>query len=251
MSDGPRMRPLSDEALLAAWEEGAEASLADRVCALLHHALPEGQREAVDGWPVGTREGALLDAHAATFGERIDALAWCPACEEPLELELTAAALRAGRPPLDEERDLAFEACGHRVRFRPANAADLLAAAACADPDEARLVLVERCVLSASRSGAAMAAAALPAEVLEELSERMAAADPQADVRLAMACPACGHRWTAPFDCGDFLWREVEGRAGDLLGEVASLAAAYGWDERRILAMSPSRRRVYLELVGA
>jgi hypothetical protein len=78
----------------------------------------------------------------------------------------------------------------------------------------------------------------------------MADADPQADVRLALDCPACGHNFLAAFDVAAYLWSEVNAWAYRLLGEVHSLASAYGWREEDILAMSPWRRRVYLEMVG-
>lgn len=78
----------------------------------------------------------------------------------------------------------------------------------------------------------------------------MAEAEPQADVQLALACPACGHRWLATFDVVSYFWSEVNAWAYRVLGEVHTLAFAYCWREEDILAMSPWRRRVYLEMVG-
>ena len=78
----------------------------------------------------------------------------------------------------------------------------------------------------------------------------MAAADPQADVELALSCPACGHAWPAAFDIASFLWTEVDAWARVLLHEIHALASAYGWREADILALSPRRRRAYLELIG-
>ena len=43
----------------------------------------------------------------------------------------------------------------------------------------------------------------------------------------------------------------IAGRALRLLGHVHALARAYGWREADILAMSPARRQVYLDLAGA
>jgi len=34
----------------------------------------------------------------------------------------------------------------------------------------------------------------------------------------------------------------------DLLGDVAELAAAFGWSESEVLALSEARRRAYLDL---
>jgi hypothetical protein len=47
-----------------------------------------------------------------------------------------------------------------------------------------------------------------------------------------------------------YFWSEINAWAYRLLGEVHSLASAYGWREEDILAMSPWRRHVYLEMVG-
>jgi len=52
------------------------------------------------------------------------------------------------------------------------------------------------------------------------------------------------------FDILTYLWSEIEDWAQRLLLEVHTLALAYGWSERDILAMSPRRRRLYLEMVG-
>jgi hypothetical protein len=91
----------------------------------------------------------------------------------------------------------------------------------------------------------------LPADVLGAVEDQMAAADPQADVRLALSCPACGHQWQEVFDIVSFLWGEVQAWALRLLREVHTLASAYGWSEADILALSPQRRQMYLEMVGA
>ena len=76
-------------------------------------------------------------------------------------------------------------------------------------------------------------------------------ADPQASVRLALTCPACAHGSERPFDVVAYLWIEVDAWARRTLAEVHALAAAYGWSEREILALSARRRQLYLELVRA
>ena len=43
----------------------------------------------------------------------------------------------------------------------------------------------------------------------------------------------------------------LEKPPGATLAEVHALAAAYGWTEAEVLALSAARRRAYLELVGA
>jgi hypothetical protein len=47
-----------------------------------------------------------------------------------------------------------------------------------------------------------------------------------------------------------FLWAAIDARAHLVAGEVHTLAEAYGWSEPAILAQSPARRRLYLEVLG-
>ena len=115
--------------------------------------------------------------------------------------------------------------------------------------DRARERLLERCVLDArDPNGAAMAARALPQAVLAELAKQMESADPGAVVELSFDCPACHHSWQEVFDISSFLWREIHAWAQRTLRDVHMLARAYGWGEADVLALSPTRRQVYLEL---
>ena len=81
------------------------------------------------------------------------------------------------------------------------------------------------------------------------VAERMAEADPHAGIELALSCPGCGHHWLAPFDIAQFVWSEVDAWARRTLYDVHVLAGAYGWRESDVLALSPRRRQLYLEMV--
>src|SRR6185312_12716599 len=107
-----------------------------------------------------------------------------------------------------------------------------------------RSVLLERCVVEAP-SGVTD----LSPSVLDAIVAQMGEADPQAVVDLSLECPACEFSWSLPFDIAGYLWSEVEDLVHRLFGEVHMLASAYGWSEREILAMSPLRRRIYLDMV--
>ena len=74
--------------------------------------------------------------------------------------------------------------------------------------------------------------------------------DPQANVQMNLSCVRCGKHWQAVFDIESFLWSEINRWAERLLLEVHQLARAYGWREADILAMSPHRRRFYLDMLG-
>ena len=47
-----------------------------------------------------------------------------------------------------------------------------------------------------------------------------------------------------------FFWAELSTQARRLLGEVHTIASAYGWREAEILALSARRRHYYLELIS-
>ena len=50
-------------------------------------------------------------------------------------------------------------------------------------------------------------------------------------------------------DIGEFFWQEIAALAQRLVGEVTTLAAAYGWSESEILGMGSARRKLYIEAI--
>lgn len=244
------MRALSGPALLAAWEEGRAHGPAGRAAALLAAASPGEERARLARLPVGACDARLLEMREATFGPVMQALARCPSCGERLEFDVPTAAIRA---PYAEESGPVhlLERGGLRARFRVPAAGDLAAAAACGGVDDAHRLLLRRCVAEADRDGVPVEPDDLAPEEEAALADAMVAADPQAEVLVTLACDACGHGWEEAFDVAAFLWTEVGAEASRLLYEVHALASAYGWREADVLALSPVRRRAYLEMVGA
>lgn len=236
--------------MLRVWECALGRSNAERALALLAAACPEMTAEELSALSVGRRDRMLIALRERTFGPRLTSIATCDACGESLELSFDCSDISADeetRPP----SELSIEREGFEARFRLPTSGDLVAVARCSvDADAARRSLLERCVTGASREGSEVSLAALPDSIVEAVEARMADADPQADVRLALDCPACGHKFLAAFDVVAYFWSEINAWAYRLLGEVHSLASAYGWREEDILAMSPWRRHVYLEMVG-
>jgi hypothetical protein len=157
----------------------------------------------------------------------------------------------AGHPDNVPENTAPIEVTDGRwtVKMRPPTPADLLAAAE-VPPGQARAVVLARCVLDARRGGRRVRAADLPARVQERVAQAAAAHDPRADITFDVSCPECGHRTKALLDPGAFLWAELDAWARGTILDVSLLAAAYGWSEPEVLALSPFRRRHYLELSG-
>ncbi|CAD5367063.1 Phage baseplate protein [Rubrivivax sp. A210] len=238
---------MDTQALLEAWEAGHRLSPQGWALALLALARPDQEHEALAALSVGQRDARLIALRNALFGSALSVVERCPQCQEELEVEMDAQPLVLPPSPAAQERhELQAEGC--MLGFRLPSAGDLLAASACGDVDAAQRLLLGRCVLAASMNGVAIAPAALPQAALAALSDRMGELDPQADLRLRLHCPCCRHDWPVAFDMLPFLWREIDAWARRLLHQVHELAAAYGWAERDILAMSPTRRQAYLSM---
>jgi uncharacterized protein (UPF0212 family) len=239
------MHALTAQELLDAWERGLAEPPVQRALTLLAAACPECLPETLARESVGRRDGRLLTLREWTFGPSLVSLAACPACGERLETAFEVADIRVPEAG-DGAETLSLSAAGCELTFRLPNSLDLAALRAGEDLEAARRRLLGRCLLGEQ----AAAVEELPAEALQAVADRMAQADPQGDVQLALQCPACGHAWRAAFDIVSYFWAEVDAWARVLLHEIHVLASAYGWRETDILALSPWRRRSYLELIG-
>ena len=250
------MRPLSAAEMLSVWERGQARAPAERALALLAAACPEETADALAGLPVGRRDARLMVLREWTFGPRLASVAVCPACGDRLEIGAGVADLLVPVEEAPPDR-LEVEVGGHRLALRLPDSRDLMALAGAGDLPALRRRLLGRCLLAVSRQGEPETDPLpddfpdnLPDAVVGAAAARLAAADPQADVRLSLGCPACGHSWLAVFDIVTFFWREIETWAVRTLREVHTLATAYGWREVDSLALSPWRRQIYLQMVG-
>lgn len=234
------------EALLRVWEQGAHSSPVRRGLLLMTAVVPEQAPEELLHWNIGRRDRLLLDLRAELFGPVVRCLTECTRCSEAIELEFRTheVSVSHGEPG----RVYQAEAQGYAVRFRLPDSADLLTLEGLPAAAAERQLLA-RCVLEVRAPEGEGAAADLPEEALAAVSRGMSEADPQAEIVLDVACPACAAVSPAPFDILTHLWAELDAWARRLLREVHTLAQAYGWAEAEILRMSPMRRRAYLDLI--
>jgi len=232
-------------ALLATWEAGLVAGSVSRALLLHAAARPAAGTAELLAAPVGERDADLYELRAALFGDRMNVRVTCRECAEEMEFDLAARQFAAVEgAPAEEFTVVDGE---WTVRFRLPTTGDLTAADQ-APAERAAALLVERCVLAADRAGEAVGTDQLPYEVRQLVGAAAAEADPRADIRLRVACPSCGHQATAELDITSYLWAELDAWARGTLLDVHLLATAYGWGEPEILALSPLRRRYYLEL---
>jgi hypothetical protein len=255
------MRGVTAAELLSVWEQGVGQPSFRRALILLSAACPELSAEQLARLSIGQRDARLLALRERTFGAELVSVATCTACGEQLEfafkatdIRLVAVADHSDAPPPapdgDEPGPLSLSLNGYEVHFRLPDSTDLAAIAGSAEPAASHHLLLQRCLQAATYEGAGVSYSDLPADLLDRIEARMEEADPQANVQLNLACVRCGRLWQAIFDIESFLWSELNRRAERLLLEVHHLARAYGWHEADILAMSPPRRQIYLDLLA-
>lgn len=243
------MHALLPQDMVSLWELGHDRPAPERALALLSAGGQDSEELA--RLPLGACNARLLELRARTLGSELRCYAACPACGEAVEFSLSSTELAIA--PVLGIGETATARLGPQadvvVRFRLPNSRDLAAAVATGDSARGAEVILERCVVQAEQAGEPVELAELSEAIRAEIGEAMAAADPGAEIRLRLACPACANDWSAPLEVSSFFWSELTVRAERLLLDVHRLARAYGWSENDILALSPARRSFYLSLV--
>jgi hypothetical protein len=234
------MRALSSSEILELWERGAGLHPLDRSLSALR-AAESSASDSVADWPLGRRNQALLELHASWFGPRLQGWTACPECGEKVEFDVDARQL-AATADVEPPHDSVIVA---EHAFRLPTSRDLALVAVASDVESAPVALLRRCRISGPESPD------WTEELLTAVGESLASADPLAETRLALNCPACRREWDDALDIGRFVWAEVEARARRILWEVHALAVAYGWSESETLAVGAARRAIYLEMVHA
>ena len=239
------------EDILQIWERGLTQHPLDRALTLLRLIFPDQPRQALAMLSIGQRDGYLLDLYEYAFGPQVAVQANCPACQHKVEVHFNTYDIRVRPDEEDVGAPFTMTSAGYALTFRLPNSFDLATIVQQADPDKARRGLIEQCLLGAIYNGDTLQVADLPDDAIALLATQMATHDPQADIDLALTCPACAQAWSLLFDIVTFLWVKLDAQARRLLGEVNLLAQAYSWREADILGLSPARRQFYLEMVSA
>jgi hypothetical protein len=235
--------------LLAVWEAGCSiADAPQRRAALLHAVVRrDATAEELMSLPVGQRDADLFSLHSKLFGQHLAVLVTCTSCAEELEFDIDVASLMGSASPPQAlvEGDWTID---YRLPT-PRDLADIRAGAG-SDRQRARQLLIGAVIESARRADIPVSYAELPEHILHMLASKIAAADPNSDIRFNAACPSCAARLCAQLDIASYLWDELDAWARQTLLDVHLLASTYGWTEPDILAVPPLRRRHYLELAG-
>ena len=232
--------------VLRAWERGAGRSAAVRAALALEIISPEFISPGGHSTTLFARDDALMRLRMSLLGSQVDAVVQCPGCATEFDLPLDLAALTGSRPA---PASVPVEAGGFVALVRPPTAQDLERIPLDMPTEALAEALFLSCVESATRDGHPVEPTALPPEIRTEASAALSARgmeSPSAD----MTCGECGHRWQAPLDIAGVLSRDIDTWALRQLDEVHRIASAYHWRESEILALSPARRRFYLDAIG-
>jgi uncharacterized protein YbaR (Trm112 family) len=243
------MRALSAGELLEVWEAGFTQALMERALALLAAACPDDSWDHLAALSIGQRDARLLTLREELWGPRMDAVVVCPDCRERLELTLDTREMLANSQRA-QQGETTLNIADFKMTFRLPTSLDLIAISGYV-ANGGTTPFLDRCLLSVQQGGVPVESDKLPPEIVESVIKSLAEADPLADIQLSLTCPSCEHRWRVLFDIVSFLWTEIEVWAWRILSDVHTLARAYGWSERDILTLSPTRRQFYLEMVGA
>jgi hypothetical protein len=227
---GPRA-----ETVLRIWERGRREHPIDRAVTMLS-LFNKWSRDEVAAVSVERRDAQLLAWRTKLFGPELPGYASCSECGCGVDVALTVDA------DDDTEEQFTVDVGGQAVTVRLPTSLDLAAVAGCRSVDEASRALIARCVEDDARALDEELAALVEAEW--DHRARLSAG------AVALACPDCDHHWVLDLDVAEFLWREIEIEAERLLHEVDLLARRYGWSERDILALSTTRRKLYLGLAS-
>lgn len=241
------MRSLTEAELLNVWQQAAGYAPVWQALVLLTAVFPHHSLDDIANWQIGQRDACLLRVREQLFGSPIRGVVSCPQCGEKMELHFETADIQITPTPFLDT----FTQEGYQVQFRLPTSADILQVAALKPLAVAHGRLLAQCLVSVLHNGEQVSVEQLSEGVKTAVLQHLSAADPQAEVQLALTCPACQHHWLALYDIVSYLWREIETWAYHLLNQIHTLALAYGWHEADILAMSPRRRQLYLELLGA
>jgi hypothetical protein len=234
----PRSGEQPDAAVLTLWERGAAAAPIERALLLAGEARPDLGAQQCWALPLGQRDQAIAALRTRLFGPAAELVARCPHCGTEMEV-VVADVVRlfeeaSASPPHPQLQGL---------NLRAVTSEDLVAAeTAAAQGGDLRAAIIERVATVADGK-------AVPELDPSALDAALESLDAAAELRFELTCSDCGSRWIALLDIADCTWRDLARAAGRIADEVAALASAYGWREADTLAMSRTRRALYLERI--
>lgn len=247
------MNSLNTTQLFEVWENAMDKPPLYGSLLLLAYACDE-RMPVIEKMSIGERDARLLMLREWMFGKRMFHLSHCPHCGEKIEWETDTSSMRIqdfNEQTIQEVFRMDYE--GRDILFRLPNSRDMIRTMRSPNSPikHLRIDLLRSCILKVNCQDPSSPNTKINESILDELESRFSIIDPQADIQMNLSCPSCNHNWVAAFDIVSWLWSEIENWAHHIMQEVYYLARHFGWTEKDILAMSPRRRQLYLQMVQA
>lgn len=242
------MSPLSSKDILEVWELGRTCKLVEVGLLILKKACTERAEEEWVHLTLGQRNGYLIQLRQLMFGSHVDCVLKCGSCMQQLEFSFNVDEVCSDNVLTQES--LECEASGAIVHYRLPTMQDIMCAVSLANEEAGLFHLLEQSVVMAHQNGESLAIEDFTEDQIDQIASHMAKSDPQAEILFEVQCESCLHNQCYPFDILSFFWEEISASAKRVLQEVDAIARVYNWSEDSILAMSPERRKIYLELIS-
>lgn len=166
-------------------------------------------------------------------------------CGELMEVSVSLDELRGLQPGGDDGETFPVPVDGGEYYFRRPTARDQMEWLNQPFRDEADAVKTMLQTLAVQHPGDAF-----PVEIIDDIDKGMKNADPLVHFRMTLQCPQCHNVGTFTLDLEEFLLKRLYRVQQDLLHTIHRIASRYHWSEEQIIALSPGRRRRYIELIG-
>ncbi len=224
-------------ATLDLWESLAGMAPPARGAAVLVARGLAGDAGAARELPLAVAAREALAELRARVGPELDTVLTCPVCEALLDVPLPLDDVLAGSDVGEATQQV------DGVELRGPTTSDVLAALASPDPAATLRARCQRWPAGTDPEGDPELAARVGAA-----AERLVGA---AGAQVRLECPECGGDVLADVDVVRLLTERMTEEAQAVLTDVATLAVAFGWSEREVLALSPARLQAYLGLARA
>lgn len=170
---------LSRQQLLAIWENGRSLHCIDRALIMLGFAFPNHTHEDLVQLSIGKRDYLLLELREKLYGEKLNCLATCPECHKPVDISFTTKEVRM-QPAMDEKCESVMNWNDYQIDFHLPNSLDLAAIAQCANDEDAKRILMERCLEKILQNGKPITVSELSEEAIRAIEQTIAGRDAQA-----------------------------------------------------------------------
>ena len=192
---------------------------------------------------LGERNRRLLRLHRTLVGTPLEAHIKCARCGVDNEFTIPADSILAA-PAAAPEAHVRIRTRGGSLTFRLPRMDDVEAASDATALRDVRRAVLERCLVAG-------AVDAITDVAVERLGREFEARDPAANVLVTISCAGCPGTLAASVDLAAFIAADLDRMLAALYRDIDAIASTYGWDERTILSLPPSRRRRYVAMIAA